>query len=165
MCKRELETEQNCNILTPTLLAITAFLSRSPGLLNRGPRGPASLGAGFLNRILSPTRLIPNRLIGGLRAPSAGCWLSQPHLISNWLNFLCTELYNSSTSTFFLWASQITLIQPIHGQGYTLLFLDRLHLLFTLVHFLFWQPGRVVGQYTTRRWSWNQSILIFLWIG
>ena len=23
----------------------------------------------------------------------------------NWLNFLCTELYNSSTSTFFLWAS------------------------------------------------------------
>ena len=29
----ELETEQNCNILTPTLLAIAAFL----GLLNRGP--------------------------------------------------------------------------------------------------------------------------------
>ena len=36
-CARgELETEQNCNILTPTLIAITAFLSRSPGLLNRG---------------------------------------------------------------------------------------------------------------------------------
>ena len=35
----ELETEQNCNILTPppTLPAITAFLSRSPELLNRGP--------------------------------------------------------------------------------------------------------------------------------
>ena len=32
MCERELETEQNCNILTLTLLAITAFLSRSPGL-------------------------------------------------------------------------------------------------------------------------------------
>ena len=27
----ELETEQNCNILTPTLLAITAFLSHPPG--------------------------------------------------------------------------------------------------------------------------------------
>ncbi len=26
--------------------------------------------------------------------------------------------------------SQIALIQPIHGQGYTLLFLDRMHLLF-----------------------------------
>ena len=39
VCERELETEQNCNILTPTLLAITAFLSHSPGLLNRGPGG------------------------------------------------------------------------------------------------------------------------------
>ena len=68
----------------------------------------------------------------------------------NWLNFLCTALYNSSSPTFFLWASQIALIQPIHGQGYTLLFLDRMHLLFTQVHFLFWQPGRVVGQCTTQ---------------
>ena len=40
VCERELETEQNCNILTPTLLAITTFLSRSPGLLNWGPGGP-----------------------------------------------------------------------------------------------------------------------------
>ena len=56
MCERELETEQDGKILTPTILAITAFLSRSPGLLNRGPRGPAS----------------------------AGCWLSLPHLVSNW---------------------------------------------------------------------------------
>ena len=44
MCERELETEQNCNILTPTLMATTAFLSRFPGLLNRMPGGPASLG-------------------------------------------------------------------------------------------------------------------------
>ena len=149
MCERELETKQNCNLLTPTLLVITAFLSRSPGLLNRKPVGPASLGGGFLYHILSPTCLIPNWLIGGLRAPSAGWWLSLPHLVFNWLNFLCTELYNSSTPTFFLWASQITLIQPIHGQGYTLLFLDWMHLLFTQVHFLFWQPGQVKGEYTT----------------
>ena len=47
VCERELETEQNCNILTPTLLAITAFLSRSPGLLNRGPVGPAPAGTWF----------------------------------------------------------------------------------------------------------------------
>ena len=40
----ELETEPNCNILTPTLLAIAAFLSCSPGLLNRGPGG---LGSSF----------------------------------------------------------------------------------------------------------------------
>ena len=43
----ELETEQNCNILTPTLLAITAFFSHSPGLLNWGPGGPASAGTWF----------------------------------------------------------------------------------------------------------------------
>ena len=126
MCERDLETEQNCNILTPTLLAITAFLFSSPGLLNQGPGGPASLGAGFLYHILFPTRLIPN-----------------------WLNFQHTELYNSSTPTFFLWTSQIILIQPVHGQGYILIFLERMHLLFTQVHFLFWQPGRVVGQCTT----------------
>ena len=71
------------------------------------------------------------------------------HLLSNWLNFLCTDLYNSSTLTFFLWASQIALIQPVHGQGYILIFLDRMHLLFTQVHFLFWQSVRVEGQYTT----------------
>ena len=75
MCERELETEQNCNILTPTLLAITAFLSRSLGLLNRRPGGPAlcwvlfSLQHHFSNSLIS----------------------------KNYLNFLCTELYNSST--------------------------------------------------------------------
>ena len=83
---------------------------------------------------------------GGLGTHSAGCWFSLPHLISNYLNFLCTELYNSSTSTFFLWVSQIAFIQPAHGQGYILIFLDQMHLLFTQVHFLFWQPSRVVSK-------------------
>ena len=124
MCVSELETEQNCNILTPTLLAITVFLSHSPRLLNQGPGGPASLGHVPQCSIFSPTGLIsklinqgpegslcwvlafstasclqliwsPNWLIEGLRAPSAGCWPFLPHLVSNWLNFLCTELYNS----------------------------------------------------------------------
>ena len=87
-----------------------------------------------------------NSSIGGLRAHSAGCWFSLPHLITNWLNFL---LYNSSMPTFFLWASQIALIQPVHCQGYIVRFLDWMHLLFTQVHFLFWPPSRVGGQYTT----------------
>ena len=56
----------------PTLLVITAFLSRSPGLLNRGPGGPASLGAGFLYRILSPTRVIPNSQSGAWGLPRLG---------------------------------------------------------------------------------------------
>ena len=103
-----------------------------------GAWGPASLGHVPHSNIFSPTGLI-----------------------SNWLNFLCIELYNSSTPTF-LWASQIALIQPVHGQGYILIFLDRMHLLFTLVHFLFWQPSRVGGQYTTDRPSTSSSPNIFL---
>ena len=105
-------------------MAITAFLSRSPGLLKRGPGGPASLGH------------VPHSSI-----------FSVTGLISNWLNFLCTELYNSSSPTFFL--TQIAFIQPDNGHGYILIFLDRMHLLFTQVHFLFWQLGR--GHYITIR--------------
>ena len=150
MCERELETEQNCNILTPTLLAITTFLSRSLRRLNWGPGGPASLGAGFLYRILSPTRLI-SKLLN--RGPEGSLYWVLAFSTASCLQLVwspnCSELYNSSTSTFFLWASQIALVQPVHGQSYTLLFLDRMHLLFIQVHFLFWQPGRVVGQYTT----------------
>ena len=114
VCERELEAEQNCNILTPTLMDIKEFFSRSPGLLKRGPVGPTSLRHAPHSSIFTPTDLIPN------------C-----------LNFLCTELYNCSTLTFFLWASQIKLIQPVYGQGYILIFLDRIHLLFTLAYFLF----------------------------
>ena len=43
------------------------------------------------------------------------------------------------------------LIQPVHGQGYNILiFLDRMHLLFIQMHFLFWQTGRGGGQYATK---------------
>ena len=83
VCERELETEQNCNILTPTLLAITAFLFHSPGLLNQEP------GAQLLWDMFSFQHLLsnwsdPQLSIGGPEAPSAGCWLSLPHLVSNW---------------------------------------------------------------------------------
>ena len=136
----------------PRLLWPSAFLSNSPGLLNQGTWGPSVSGCWFsLPHLISNC----NCSTGGLRAHSAECWLSLQHLVSltrlipNWLNFLCTEFYNSSTPTFFLWASQLALIQPVHGQGYILIFLDRMHLLFTQVHFLFWRAGWVVGQYTT----------------
>ena len=94
MCERELETEQNCNILNPTLLAITAFLCRSPGLLNRGPG-----------------------------AHSAGCWLSLPHLsptglISKRTDFLSSPSYIIVQRPLLLMGVTIALIQPIHGQGY-----------------------------------------------
>ena len=38
-----------------------------------------------------------------------------------------------------------------------LILLDRMHLLFTKVHFLFWQPGRVGGQYTTSESKRNRE--------
>ena len=45
-------------------MAITAFLSRFPGLLNRGPGDPASLGHVPHSRIFCPTGLIFNCSIG-----------------------------------------------------------------------------------------------------
>ena len=75
MCERELETEQNCNILTLTLLAITVFLSRSLGLLNRGPESPLCWVLAFL----------PHLVTNG------------SGLQTNWLPVF-TELYNSSTA-------------------------------------------------------------------
>ena len=66
-------------------MAVTAFLSRSPRLLNRGPGGPASLGHVPHSSIFSPTATAQS---GVLRAPSAGYWFSLPHLISNsWTSF------------------------------------------------------------------------------
>ena len=52
--ERELETKQNCNILTPTLIAISVVSF----LFSRA----AQPGAGFLYCILSPTGLQTNRL-------------------------------------------------------------------------------------------------------
>ena len=93
MCKRELETEQNCNILTHTLLAITAFLSRSPGLLNRGPGGPASLG-----HVPQPSIFSPTAQSGVPRPSSAGCcFLYSTFQLPNFLSSL--GLYNSLTPT------------------------------------------------------------------
>ena len=71
-CRRELETEQNCNILTPTLMAISVVSFLFSRAAQPVAWGPTLLGAGFLYRILSPT---------GLQ--------------TNWLPVF-TELYNSS---------------------------------------------------------------------
>ena len=65
MCERELESEQNCNILAPNSYGYQRFF-------------PVFLGCST----------------GGLESSLSGCWFSLPHLISNWLNFLCPELYN-----------------------------------------------------------------------
>ena len=103
---------KDCNILTPTLLAITAFLSCSPGLLNRGPGGPA------LSRELvhtARTGTLSSKLWSPTADAQSGAW-GPPLLGAGSLyiilyptdsNFLCTELYYCFTPTQSL---------PITGQ-------------------------------------------------
>ena len=104
-CERELETEQNYNILTPPPLlwpvSVVSFsFSRAAQPEAQGPS--SLLDDGFLYCILSPTGL--QNSIGGPESPFGRMWLSLPHLLRHlwyptvWLLVL-TELYNSSTST------------------------------------------------------------------
>ena len=118
--------------------------------------------------------------LGAWGSSLSGCWFSLPHLISNssdlqqpnrgpegslcWvLAFFCrvlspTDWISCALSYIivqrppsFCGCQNFAFIQSVHGQGYNILiFLDRMHLLFTQVHFLFWQPGRVGGQYATQ---------------
>ena len=72
----ELETEQNCNILTPTLMAISVSFQLSWAAQPEA-RGTSSL----LDAVFSTSSFL------------------QLFWSPNSLNFLCTELYNSSMST------------------------------------------------------------------
>ena len=84
----------------PLLWPSALCLSRSPGLLNRRPRGPALswmmafLTAAYQQLLWTPTQ-------SGAPSPFGLVWLSLPHLVSTptlWLLVL-TELYNSSMPT------------------------------------------------------------------
>ena len=138
----------------PTLLAITAFLSRSPGLLDRGPWAQplwvlVFTTASYLQHIWSPTQSGARGSLCWVLSFSTASYLqlvwSPTDCISCALSYIIAQRPPSSCGRH-----NFALIQPVHGQGYNILiFLDWMHLLFTLVDFLFWQPGRVVGQYTT----------------
>ena len=106
MCERELETEQNCNILTLTLMAITAFLSRSHWATQPEARGPTLLGAGFLYHILSPTGPV-SKLVWSPTGP-----------VSKLTDFLYSPSYIIVQCPLLLVGVTIAFIQPIHGQGY-----------------------------------------------
>ena len=92
MGERELESDQNCNILTLTLLVITAFLSRAA---QPEAWGPTVLGTGFLYRILSLTGLV-----------------------SKLADFLPLPSYIIVQRPLLLVCVTIAFIQPTHGQGY-----------------------------------------------
>ena len=98
-------SNRNCNILTPLLWPSAMCLSRSPGLLNRRPRGPlcwvmAFFTASYQHLLWTPTQ-------SGASTPFGLVWLSLPHLVYNSIRSLTgtvltsvlTELYNSSTHT------------------------------------------------------------------
>ena len=81
-CERELETEQNCNILTPTLMAVNVVSFSFSKAAQPEDQGPSSLlGDGFLYCILSATSLDLNS-IGGPEGPFGLVWLFLPHLVS-----------------------------------------------------------------------------------
>ena len=64
VCERELETEQNCNILTPTLKAVSVVSFSFSRAAQLEALNPTLQGDGFLYCILSATSLDPSS-IGG----------------------------------------------------------------------------------------------------
>ena len=70
MCERELETGQNCNILTPTLMAMSVVSFLFSRAAQPEARGLSFLlNAGFLYHFWSPTRLV-SKLTDFLSTPS-----------------------------------------------------------------------------------------------
>ena len=81
-CERELVTEQNCNILTLTLMAVSVVSISFSRAAQPEAQGPSSLlDDGFLYCILLPTGL--QNSIGGPEGPFGRVWLSLPHLVSD----------------------------------------------------------------------------------
>ena len=85
MCERELETEQNCNILTPTLMAISVSFPLSwaaqPEAWGPSLSGTCSSIQHLISNLSDPQLQMLNQ---GPEAHSVGFWLSLPHLVSNW---------------------------------------------------------------------------------
>ena len=137
----ELETEQTATYWPQVPLTIAALLPHSVGLLNRGPESPSPLsGAG--------SHCLKLRLELQLTQTVCGTWL-----------------YNCLTSTYFLWASQLHRIQPVHGSRWYPDIFDRMRLLFTQVHLL--NDSSVEGQYVTTvansLCDWPQSWFFCMW--
>ena len=113
---------KDCNILTPQLFwQSQPFFPVLLGCSTGGLGAQPLLGHGSHSSIFSPTDL----------------------------NFLSPRLYNNLTYTYFLRASQFALNSTPRQSRSPPDTFDWMHLLFTLVHFFFWQLGRVGGQYAT----------------
>ena len=99
---------RNCNILTPTLMAVNIVSFSFSRAAQPEAQQPSSLlDDGFLYCILSATLWSPNS-IGVPEGPFGQVWFSLPHLVYDsvqaltgtpTLTSVLTELYNSSTPT------------------------------------------------------------------
>ena len=110
VCERQLETEQNCNILTPTLMAISVSFPFSCAAQPEA-WGPASLGAVFFYHILSPTGLVSKLSIGAWGLPLLGAGflyriLSPTDLISCALCYIIVHAHSISPHN---WPSEYAL--------------------------------------------------------
>ena len=125
LCVRgELETEQKCNILTSTLMVITAFLSRSPGLLNWGPSlsGTWSSFQHLLSNcncsIGSPEGLLCRILVLSTASYLQLIWTSSYIIIWRPLFFLRASKFrtqfNPSTVKVISWYSSIGFTSYLH---------------------------------------------------
>ena len=133
VCEREFETEQNCNILTPTLMAVSVVSFSFSRAAQPEAQEPSSLlDDGFLYCILSATSLDPNSiggpfglvwlflshlvsyfnssraptLQGGPEIPFGQVWLSLPHLVYNSVRSLTVWLLS--------WLSYIIVQRPLN---------------------------------------------------
>ena len=105
-CERELETEHNCNILTPHSYGQQrcVFLVLQ-GCSTGGPEAHPLLAFSTTSyqQLLWTSTLPTSNSIGGPEGPFGLVWLSLPHLVynsnCNCLTSVLTELYNSSTPT------------------------------------------------------------------
>ena len=132
----------------PVPLSLAALLSRSAGQLNRGPWGSIALCWVLVLTTASYLRLTDSKL------NSTVCR---------------TGLYHCLTFACFLWVSHLHPIKPVHSQGDIF---DRIHLLFTQVHFFIWELGRGSICYTTTEmvpyfaaqfWILGVSVSIFFY--
>ena len=93
--ERELETEQNCNILTPLLWPSALCLSRSPGLLNRRTRRPTQLAlstTSYQQLLWTPTHQgLQGTLRPGVAFPTTSSLLLQLSDFLSWLSYIIVQ--------------------------------------------------------------------------
>ena len=134
VCEKELETEQNCNILTPHSSGYHKLSFPLSWAAQPGAWEPSSL-LGHGSHSCPSLQLI---------------WTScRRGYIIIWHPPTSCECHNSHS------------IQPLNSQGHPWSpdTFDQMHLLFTQVHFFFWQLGW--GQYVTVTILYTNNLLLY----